>query len=119
MRTHDDMSFKASSQIVEQIISARIGGEVTVALDYGDGRIRKFAGPIDAKAKVLDLLQQVAAVGTIDLEVVDYFTPQRINGHKNGDGDKQWNVYVNNVKQERSPFEIYVLPGDEVVFKFE
>lgn len=119
MRIHDNMYFNASSQIIEQIISAKIGGEVTVVLDYGNGKIRKFRGPIEEKAKALDLLQQVVAIGAIELEVADYFMPQRINGNKNGDGDKKWNIYVNSVKRERSPFEIYVLPGDEITFKFE
>lgn len=93
--------------------------EATVSVDYGNGKIRTFKGPIGENAKVWDAFQQAIVAGGINIEIADNFVPQSIDGLKNGTGDKHWNLYVNNVKQKFSPFEIQIKPGDKVVFKFE
>jgi len=93
--------------------------EAIVALDFGNGKVRRFKGPIDDNAKVWDLFQQAIAVGGISVEVSDHFVPRVIDGIKDGAGGKHWNLYVNNVKQQFTPFDIQVKPGDEVTFKFE
>ena len=110
---------RVSKEVVEQIISGQVGGEAVAVLDYGNGNVRKFKGPVEKDARALNLLQEVAVIGMIDFELIDHFAVKRINGFTNGEGDKQWNIYVNDAWQKRGPFEISVKPGDEVVFKFE
>ena len=93
--------------------------EAVLVLDYGNGEVRKFKGPIEENARAWDLFQQAIAVGGISAEITDHFVPQDIDGFKNGKDKKQWNLYVNNVKQKFTPFEVKVKPGDEVIFRFE
>jgi len=93
--------------------------EATVIIDYGNGKTRTFRGPIEENTRIWDAFQQAIAVGGINIELSDHFVPSKIDGLGNGDGNKHWNLYVNNVKQKFSPFEIKIKPGDKVVFKFE
>jgi hypothetical protein len=93
--------------------------ETTVSIDYGNGKIRTFKGPLEENSKVWDAFQQAIVAGGINIEIVDNFVPRSIDGFENGAGGKHWNLYVNNVKQKFSPFEIQIKPGDKVVFKFE
>ncbi len=103
----------------QQSISEQSIKEAIVALDFGNGKIRRFKGPIENDAKAWDLFQQAIAVGGINVEVSDHFVPTIIDGIKDGAGGKYWSLYVNNVKQKFAPFEINVKSGDEVVFRFE
>ncbi len=93
--------------------------EAIVSLDFGNGKVRKFKGPVENNAKAWDLFQQAIAVGSINVEMSDHFVPNIIDGVKDGTNGKHWYLYVNNVKQKFAPFEINVKPGDEVVFRFE
>lgn len=93
--------------------------EATVAIDYGNGKVRTFKGPIGENARIWDAFQQAIAAGGIDVAISDHFIPEKINGLENGAGGKHWNLYVNDIKQKFSPFEIQVKPGDEMVFRFE
>lgn len=119
MLVQNKISSLAEKQIVEHITEFPVWREVTAEINYGNGNIRKFKGPVSENTKALDLLQEAAALGAIDFELIDHFAVKRINGLENGDGEKQWNIYVNGKKRELSPFEINVNPGDEIVFKFE
>ncbi len=103
----------------QQIASEQSSKEAIDALDFGNGRVRRFKGPIENNAKVWDLFQQAIAVGGINVEVSDHFVPRIIDGIRDGDSGKHWSLYVNNVKQKFAPFEIQVKSGDEVVFRFE
>ncbi len=93
--------------------------DAMLILDYGNGKVRRFQGPIAENAKVWDMFQQAIAVGGINVEISDHFIPQAIDGLKSGIDGKHWNLYVNGVKQKFTPFEVPVNPGAEVVFKFE
>ena len=94
-------------------------GDAVVVVDYGNGKTRKFRGPIQENAKAWDLFQQAIAVGGIKVEIADHFVPKIIDGLKDGSDGKHWSLYVNNEKQKFSPFEITVNPGDTVIFRFE
>ncbi len=94
-------------------------GETIVAIDYGNGKVRKFQGPIFSQTRVWDAFQQAIAAGGISVEISDHFIPEKIDGLKSEIKGKRWNLYLNGVKQEFVPFEIYAKPGDEVVFKYE
>jgi len=109
----------AQRELNQQSILEQSTGEATVALDFGNGTIRRFKGPIENNAKAWDLFQQAIAVAGINVEVSDHFVPRVIDGVEDGAGGKHWSLYVNNVKQKFTPFEIQVKSGDEVVFKFE
>jgi hypothetical protein len=93
--------------------------EATVAIDYGNGKVRVFKGPVEKNARAWDAFQQAIAAAGINAEITGNFVPQNIDGLKNGADGKYWNLYVNNTKQKFSPFEIQIKPGDEVVFRFE
>ena len=103
----------------QQIASEQSLGEAIVELDFGNGKIRRFKGPIENNARAWDLFQQAIAVGSINVEISDHFIPRVIDGIKDGANGKHWSLYVNNVKQKFAPFEIQVKSGDEVVFRFE
>ncbi len=112
------IQFQQSAKISEKI-SYSSNKETTVILDYGNGKTRIFKGPVAGKEKVWDLFQQAIAAGGIDVNVSDHFVPQIIDGFKDGANGKHWALYVNNVRQKFTPFEIQAKPGDEVVFRFE
>ncbi len=109
----------AQNGLNQQITSEQSLKEAIVALDFGNGKVRRFKGPIENNAKAWDLFQQAIAVGGINVEVSDHFVPRVIDGIKDGTNGKHWSLYVNNVKQKFAPFEIQVKSGDEVVFRFE
>ncbi len=109
----------AQNGLNQRIASEQSLTEAIVALDSGNGKIRRFKGPIENNARAWDLFQQAIAVGGINVEVSDHFVPRIIDGIKDGDSGKHWSLYVNNVKQKFTPFEIHVNSGDEVVFRFE
>ncbi len=94
-------------------------GEATITFDFGEGRIRRFGGPIYDNNKVWDLFQQATAMGGINVKISDHFVPEVIGGYENQENGKQWNLYVNKIKQEFAPFKIQAKPGDEIVFKYE
>ncbi len=95
--------------------------EVVLVIDYGNGTLRKFKGPISdgEKANAWDFLQQSIAVSGIEIKVADNFVPKSIGGFTSGASGKQWALYLNDQKQKFSPFEIAVSPGDKVTFRFE
>ncbi len=93
--------------------------DALLVINYGDGKIRKFKGPIEQGAKIWDLLQQAIAVGGINVKITDTFVPESIDGFQNDGNGKNWSLYVNNAKQKFTPFEINTKPGDEITFKFE
>jgi hypothetical protein len=94
--------------------------EAILILDYGNGNVRKFKGPVDGKGtKAWNLLQQASAVSGINVEIADHFIPQNIDGFENGKDGKKWAFYINGERQTATPFEIEIGPGDKVVFRFE
>jgi len=116
------LQFDQSNKLARQLSIAPanyLAKETLVMIDYGDGKIRKFKGPVLEKTRAWDLFQQAVAIGGINVEITDGFIPQEIGGFKNEKGGKQWHLYVNNAKQKFSPFEIHVSPGDEITFKYE
>jgi len=113
------MMFVQLQQSMQKPTSSQTSKEAMVVIDYGNGKMRRFKGPIEENARAWDLFQQALAIGGISVNVTDHFVPQVIDGLKDGAGGKHWSIYVNNTKQKFTPFEIQVKPGDEVVFKFE
>ncbi len=93
--------------------------EVFLVIDYGNGKVRKFGGPIDDSAKSWDLLQQAIAVSGIKVEVAGSFVPKVIDGFSDGKDGKHWSFYLNKQKQTQTPYEAKIKPGDEVMFRFE
>jgi len=92
--------------------------KMVLVLDYGDGQ-QKFRVLEKDGNRAWNILQQVAAIAKIDLKPTNDFRPQKISGKTNGDGDKVWVFYINGVKQETSPYEVFVRPPAEVAFRFE
>lgn len=92
--------------------------KIMVTLDYGDKK-QSYQVKAEEEQRVWSLLQQATALSSVDLEATNDFRPQRIDGYPNGKDSKEWKLYVNEVKQEKSPFEIYVKSPDKVVFRFE
>jgi len=92
---------------------------VILVLDYGNGKIRRFQGSAEHNMRAWDLLQQAVVSSSVSIETRNSFVPKSIDGLPNGKDGKQWHLYVNGVRQEGSPFEIFVQGGDEVSFRFE
>lgn len=93
--------------------------EATVVIDYGNGKTRTFKGSVGESLSVWDAFQQAIAAGGINVEISDHFLPEAIDGFKNDSKGKSWSFYLNNVRQEFSPFGIRIRPGDEIIFRFE
>lgn len=93
--------------------------KLVLVLDYGNDYSQSFRLFTTQEKRAWSILQEVAAVAKIDLEATNDFYPQKIDGLTNGLDNKNWNFYVNGVKQESSPFEAVVKPPAEVVFRFE
>lgn len=108
--------------IIFSLQGEKKGGEpeyLTLTLEYGDGEKQEFRTRSLEEKRAWSLLQQAASLSNIILEPTSDFRPQKINGLENGLNDKEWNLYINDVKQEESPFNIKVSPPDKVVFRFE
>lgn len=93
--------------------------DVFLVIDYGDGRVRKFGGPINGSTKSWDLLQQAIAASGLKVEVIDSFVPKVIDGFGDGKDGRRWSFYLNSQKQVQTPYEVKIKPGDEVMFRFE
>jgi hypothetical protein len=106
-------------QLQPQQNFVQISKQSTVIIDYGNGQMRKFGGLTEENTSVWNLFQQAIAVGGIKVEISDHFIPRVIDGLENGVDGKHWELYVNNTKQEFSPFDIQARPGDQVIFRFE
>lgn len=113
------IQFQQSSGISQKSKQQLASKEVVLMLDYGNAKVRRFKGPIGENANAWYALQQAASVAGIHLGVADHFIPEEIDGLKNGKDGKNWNLYLNKVKQKFAPFEISIKPGDEIMFKFE
>jgi len=102
--------------------SVRLEGpskEVRLVIDYGGGSVRTFVTDAKSGTSAWNLLQQADAHYDIGLEVGEGFFPQRIDGFKNGDGDRNWSWYKNGRPQNMAPIEGIISEGEEVLFKFE
>lgn len=92
---------------------------LTLVLEYGDGEKQQFRTSSLEEKKVWSLLQNASALSNIALEPTSDFNPKRIDGFPNGFDGKEWNFYINDVKQNKSPFNVKVKSPDKVVFRFE
>jgi hypothetical protein len=93
-------------------------GKLVLVLDYGNSK-QSFEADIPEQKRAWSLLQQAATLSNISLEATNDFHPKRIDGFANGFDNKYWMFYVNGIKQESSPYDIFVKSPAEVVFKFE
>ncbi len=91
---------------------------LTLVLDYGNKK-QSFQVPDIEEKRAWSLLQQVAAVSDIDLEISNDLRPQKIDGFSDGTDNKHWVLYVNGIKKESFPLDTLVVPPSEVVFRFE
>lgn len=91
---------------------------LVVVLDFGASR-KTFQVSSSEQERAWGLLQQAAVLANTNLEATNDFRPKRIDGLTNGDDNKQWVFYVNGIKQEASPFNTFINPPAEVVFRFE
>lgn len=92
---------------------------ITLIVDYNNSKKQEFRTPSSEEKSAWSLLQQASVVSGVTLEPTDDFKPQRIGDFKNGFENKQWNFYVNNNKQDKSPYDVKVKAPDKVVFRFE
>lgn len=93
-------------------------GEVILVLDFGDNK-KTYQTFLSEEKKAGGLLQQVAAISGITLEVNANLVLNKIDGKENGEDDKNWNFYVNGEKKEGSPYDVVVKAPVKVEFKFE
>lgn len=92
---------------------------LTLILDFGNGDKKTFYNYNQEEKSAWNVLQQAAAISSIDLQAGPGFIPKKIDGRANGQENKNWNLYVNGDRQTISPIEIKVSIPDEVVYKFE
>lgn len=110
--------FLACAVLLVLIVKKAGDDKLVVVLDFGTDK-KSFQVSIEDKERAWGLLQQASVLANTDLEATNDFRPKKIDGMANGDNNKQWVFYVNGVKQEASPFDTFINPPAEVVFKFE
>ncbi len=93
--------------------------ELIFIIDYGNSGKQALQIPLQEKKRVWNLLQQAALLTGAELEADSDFTPTKIKGFLNGSGGKHWVFYLNGVKQNASPYNVYAGPNDKVVFRFQ
>ncbi|MGB9598697.1 MAG: hypothetical protein ACPLZH_02550, partial [Minisyncoccales bacterium] len=54
--------------------------EAILILDYNNGKVRRFRGPVEQSANLWDIFQEVIAAGDIKLETKDNLIPESIDG---------------------------------------
>ena len=95
------------------------GNKLVFVLDYGNNNKSAFRVPVSGEKKVWSLLQQATMIKNVDLRADRNFVPVKIDGFPNGKDGKKWELYVNGVRQKKSPAETVVKGDDKVVFRFE
>lgn len=110
--------FAESDEVMNELSSGLKTRRITrFTLDYGNGKKRVFEGRASEEMRLVIVFGGIEkAAGT-----VFGFRGGRIvevDGIKNGSG-KNWVYYVNGAKQTEDPFLKSVLPGDEIVVKYE
>lgn len=93
--------------------------ELVFIIDYGNSGKQALQVPLAGKKRVWNLLQQAALLTDAQVEADNDFTPIKIKGFLNGTGGKHWVFYLNGVKQDISPYNVYAGPADKVVFRFQ
>lgn len=92
---------------------------IVLILDYGNNKKQSFKLSTEEPYRVWSLLQQVAAVSNTILVPDNNFYPQKIDSPDGDIANKNWNFYVDGIKQEKSPFETMVSPPAEIIFRLE
>ena len=113
------MLAQSESSYSKKEISSASKTETVVMLDFGNGKIRKFKGPVPEQMNAWGALQQAASIGSIKMEIENHFLPVSIGGYENQKNGKRWGLYLNGVKQNLDPFQVKIGSGDEIVFRYE
>ncbi len=92
---------------------------LVLTIDFGNNDKKTFYSYTEKERTAWGVLQQVAAVSSLELRAGEDFWPKKINGQENGEENKIWNLYVNGTKKLESPIKIKVNVPDKVMYKFE
>ncbi len=92
---------------------------LVLTIDFGNNDKKTFYSQTEKERTAWGVLQQVAAVSSLELKAGEGFWPKKIDGQENGEENKKWNLYVNEIRQSESPIKIKVNVPDKVMYKFE
>ncbi len=93
--------------------------ELTLILDYGNENKQTFLVPAAEQKRAWNLLQQATVISGIDLQADKNFIPVKIDGFSNSRDGKNWVLYVDGVRKDVSPYEVFVEAPNRIVFRFE
>ena len=91
-------------------------------IDYGNGTLKTFERSLSPNETMLQLLTDAAKESGIGLETKNYGSlgvlVVQIGQMKNGDGEKYWQYWVNNIAPPLGADKYIVQPGDVIEWKF-
>ncbi|KKQ92810.1 MAG: hypothetical protein UU81_C0016G0005 [Microgenomates group bacterium GW2011_GWC1_41_8] len=106
-----------SNQFLPLSPAAKIIGEASLTIDFGNGEKRAFKGEIIENENLMNILNQAAKAGDLHYKLdarnsviaIENFTANKI---------KAWQWHINGKKVEKPFYEIIVNPNDEILIKY-
>jgi len=107
---------------IEVILEATTTKEtVFIIIDNGSENIKEFVLEFSTSTTVLDVLQKACSTANLSIETQEYefgIMVEAINNQKNGQDNKYWLYYINNVMPQLTPDKMQVSPDDKIEFKY-
>ena len=99
--------------------------QVSLMIDYGDGRVKVYPEiKLIYGASTLSLLKQIKSsdkkfeLSYTDNQETQSVTDLSINGFKNTENGKKWQIWLNNQWQTEGVNEVRLKSGDIIEFKY-
>jgi len=108
-------------EIIQQVEATTTKETVSITIDNGQDIKKEFVLELSTTTTVLALLQEACLTANLNLETKEYefgIIVEAINNQKNGQDNKYWLYYVNNVMPQLTPDKIQVNPNDKIEFRF-
>lgn len=115
--------FGQQKLLVSQQTAERSAGEVSVMIDYGDGSIDVFSGPITTSGEtLLEFMEREAAAEEIEFDYKEFSglgaLVEKIGAKVNGEDEKYWQYWVNNTYASAGVDSYIPEDGDIILWKF-
>ncbi len=116
------INYGRKSEVVQQQKTVSTGFSASLMIDYGNGTLKTFERSLSPNETMLQLLTDAAKESGIGLETKNYGSlgvlVVQIGQMKNGDGEKYWQYWVNNIAPPLGADKYIVQPGDVIEWKF-
>lgn len=96
----------------------KILGKAELIINFGDGKERNFGGEIIEGETLFDALNQASKAGNFSYQLDEKNNLAAIDNFARNK-NKSWRWYLNDKKIDKSPNEIILKSGDEILIKYE